>query len=196
MKTKLAAVALLLLSGCAPIEHFQTFEQPVGQTLMVGPGDVVAKVNKQRNRENLFGNASIYGSKTNEGYSELRYAGLEKNGTIVFFRKDISIITNETTMSRSPFTSTFANANTVTTANVTGSTFGNQFTGSGTANSNTSANAVTIHPVPEYHVVVPPDTIAIRIPKGKKQFPFEGRLVEIVGADATSLTYKVSELPH
>jgi hypothetical protein len=194
MKKRTAFVVLLLLSACAPIEHVQSFSQPIGQTLMAGPGDVVARVDKHRDLENLFGKADLYGRKTNEGYSELRYAGIEKNGTIVLFRKDVAIISNETTMSRSPFTSTFAESNTTSTATVSGSTYGNQFQGSGVVNSNTRASAVTIRPTSDYHVVVPPDTIAIRVPKGTTQFPFEGKLVQIITANSASLSYRISDM--
>jgi hypothetical protein len=183
----------LLVCSCAPIEHAQLLVQPVDQPLMAGPGDVVARVNKQRNLENLFGNADIYGRKTNEGYAELRYAGLEKDGTIVLFRKDVSIVTNETTMSRSPFSSTFGGANTTTTGTMSGSSFGNTFNASGSSNSNTTGAAVSVNPVSEFHVVIPADTIGIRLPKGETQFPFEGKIVTIMSVSASQLTYRLSE---
>ena len=196
MRKRTTFVLLLLLSACAPIERVQSFSQPIGQTLMAGPGDVVARVDKQRDLENAFGQADVYGRKTNEGYSELRFAGIEGNGTIVLFRKDVAIISNETTMSRSPFTSTFGSSNTTSTATVTGSTYGNQFRGSGVGSSNTTSSSVTIRPTSDYHVVVPPDTIAVRVPKGAKKFPFEGKLVEIIEANSASLTYRISEMPR
>ena len=90
------------ISGCAAIEHTSYIEQPVGQARIAGIGDVVLRVNKQRNLENISGKADIFGRKTNEGFAELRFAGVEKSGEIVLYRKDVQIISNETTMSRTP----------------------------------------------------------------------------------------------
>lgn len=181
------AVAMLAVSACAPIEHTQIVMQPVGQPLLAGQGDLVLRVDKQRNLENLFGASDIYGRKTNEGYSELRFAGVERDGTIVLFRKDVAIISNETTMSRSPFVSSFGSS--TTTANATGSSFGNQVAVNGSARTNSSS--LTIVPTSDFHVVVPPETVAIRIPKGTPQFPFEGTTVEVLGVTPVSLSYRV-----
>lgn len=180
------------LAACAPIQHAQTILQPIGQPLTVGPGDVVVRVTKQRDLANIFGAADIYGRKTDEGYSELRFAGVERDGTIVLFRKDIEIITNETTMSRSPFVSSYGSSTTTTTANVAGTSHGNQFSGTGTSRSNTSGSVVTMVPTSDYHVVVPPETIPIRLPKGTSSLPFEGRSIDLFAATPTSLSYRIN----
>lgn len=188
-----ALVLCFVISACAPIEHAQMLVQPLDSPLMAGPGDVVARVNKQRDLENLFGNADIYGRKTNEGYAELRYAGLESDGTIVLYRKDVSIVTNETTMSRSPFSSSFASANTTSSGTMSGSAVGNGFSASGSASSTTNATALTVKPVSEFHVVIPADTVAIRLPKNATQLPFEGKTVTILSVSPTQLNYRISE---
>src|SRR3972149_3771733 len=113
-------VAAALIAGCATIKHASNTEQPIGQQTIAGVGDVVLRVNKQRNLENAFGKADIFGRKTNEGFSELRFAGVEKSGEVVLYRKDVRIITNETTMSRTPISTTTGSANT----NVTGDYYG------------------------------------------------------------------------
>lgn len=163
----------------------------MGQQLLAGPGDLVLKVNKQRDLKNAFGRADLFGRKTDEGYSELRFAGAEADGTVVFYRKDVVIVTNETTMSRTPLTQSFGSATTTTRGTVTGSTVGGQLSGSGTATSTTSGSVTTISPHSDYHVVVPPETVPIRIPAGTKAFPFEGGTVEILSATPTALSYRV-----
>ena len=78
MKQKIILLLMAtLIAGCASIEHTSTTEQPTGKTIIAGVGDVVLRVNKQRNLENVFGNADIFGRKTNEGFVELRFAGVE-----------------------------------------------------------------------------------------------------------------------
>jgi len=154
----------------------------------VGVGDVVLRVNKQRDLENIFGKASIYGRKTNEGFSELRFAGVEKNGEVVLYRKDVQIITNETTMSRTPFSTTTGRSNTAITGNYSGA--GN--VGTVNANASTNYSSTTLSPTSDFHVVVPAETIPIRLPEGETKVPMEGCVVEIIKATPVSLEHKIT----
>ena len=167
MRSRFLLCFVVLASACAPIERTSMLEQPIGQTLTVGPGDLVAKITKQRDLENVLGRADIWGGKTDEGYSELRFGGLEPSGELVFYRRDVGILTNETTMSR---------------YNVSHGYF----------RRNSSSGAVTmIGPPKDYHLVTPADAIAIRLPPGTKAFAFEGRTIEIASATPVSLAYSV-----
>ncbi len=178
-----------LITGCATIDHTANTEQPIGQPTIVGVGDVVLRVNKQRNLENAFGKADIFGRKTNEGFSELRFAGVEKSGEIVLYRKDIRIITNETTMSRTPISTTTGSANT----NVAGSYYGNGNYGNVNANARTNYSSTTLMPASDFHIVVPAETIPIRLSSGETKVPMEGYVVEIIKATPSSLEYKISK---
>lgn len=190
MKLRIIPLAVAaLIAGCATIEHTSNTEQPIGQPAIVGVGDVVLRVNKQRNLENAFGKADVFGRKTNEGFSELRFAGVEKTGEVVLYRKDVRIITNETTMSRTPFSTTTGSANT----NVTGSYYGNANSGNVNANARTNYSSTTLMPTSDFHVVIPADTIPIRLSTGENKVPMEGYVVEIIRATPSSLEYKITK---
>lgn len=182
-------VAAVLISGCATIEHTSNTEQPIGQPKIVGVGDVVLRVNKQRNLENAFGKADLFGRTTNEGFSELRFAGVEKSGEVVLYRKDVRIITNETTMSRTPISTTNGSAST----NITGNFFNNSNSGNITANARTNYSSTTLMPASDFHVVVPTETIPIRLSSEETEVPMEGYVVEIIKATPSSLEYKITK---
>jgi hypothetical protein len=177
------------MAGCAAIEHATIAEQPIGQQVVVGVGDVVLRVNKQRNLENAFGKADIFGRKTNEGFSELRFAGVEKTGEVVLYRKDVQIITNETTMSRTPLSTTTGSAD----STVTGNYYGAGNAGTVNANARTNFSSTTLLPPSDFHVVVPAETIPIRLAVGETKVIMEGYVVEIIKATPNSLECKITK---
>lgn len=185
MKAAILLVALATLGACAPIEHQAVLTEATNVRLVAGPGDVIAHVAKQRDLENVAGRADIWGRKTDEGYSDLHFAGVSQNGDILFYRTDVTIVSNETTMSRSPFSSSYGNAQTTTTGTI--SPFGNGASYSG--NSTTTASAITMHPTNDYHAVMPGNSIPIVLPKGAHELVFEGYEVEIISASSGTLTY-------
>jgi hypothetical protein len=185
-KQIVSLLTLVIISGCTAIKHTSSTEQPTDQLAIVGVGDVVLRVNKQRSLENAFGKADIFGRKTNEGFSELVFAGVEQSGEIVLYRKDVSIITNETTMSRSSVSTTTGYANT----NVTGNYYGN---GNISANATTNYSSTTLTPASDFHIIVPADTIPIRLSSSENKFPMEGYVVEIIKATPNSLEYKITK---
>lgn len=187
MKLKVIALLAILVSGCSTIEHTTNIEQPINQHVIVGVGDVVLRVNKQKDLENAFGNADIFGRKTNKGFSELRFAGVEKSGETVLYRKDVNIITNETTMSRTPFSTTTGTAST----NATGSYYGSGNYGSANANANTNYTSTTLKQSSDFHIAVPTETIPIRLNPEETTIPMEGYIVEIIKATPNSLEYRV-----
>lgn len=185
-------LSAFLLTSCAAIDHSSKVKQKTGQSLFSGVGDVVVSIDRERNLENAFGKSDIFGRKTKEGYTEIRFAGVEQDGTVVLYRKDVSIISNETTMSRTPISNTTGHSET----NVTGSTntFGNQTTLN--ASANTTYNATTIGPADDYHIAVPSDTIPIRLKPNEKVFPVSGYLIRIDHVTSNSIEYRVEQQPN
>ena len=110
MKRRIISLGMIFLMGCASIDHTVRLQQPLGRSLIAGPGDLVLRVDHERNLENIWGKADMWGRKTKEGFSEIRFAGVEPTGEIVLARKDTDIITNETILSRMPFSSTTGHA--------------------------------------------------------------------------------------
>jgi len=190
MKRSLLLLPLsALLTGCATIKHTSTIEQRIGKQTIVGVGDVILHVNKQRNLKNAFGKADIFGRKTNEGFSELRFAGVEKTGEVVLYRKDVQILTNESTMSRTPVITATGNSNSTISGNYYST--GNSATIS--ANQRTNYSSTALSPTSDFHVVVPVETIPIRLAPGETKLPMEGYIVEIINAAPNSLEYIITK---
>lgn len=181
-------IALLTLSGCADIQHTSAPEQALNRNLLAGPGDVVLRIDKQRNLENAFGKSDVFGRRTNEGFIEIRFIGVESNGQIVLSRKDVQIITNETTMSRTPVTQTSGRANTTVSGRAT-----DDFRGTSVnAAANTTYQETTISPSSDFHLVVPADAIPIRIASTDTAIPVEGYIIQIIRAAPQSLEYRIT----
>jgi hypothetical protein len=170
MKNRFIVAATLALAGCAPIQHTETLATGPSSGY-AGPGDLVARVEKQRDLENIAGRADIWGRKTNEGFTELRFGGTDGQGQAILFRTDTNIVTNETTMSRSPFSTTVAHVD----AN----------------RSQANVVATSINPTTDYHALAPAGAMQIVVPKGTGEIPFEGHIVHILAVSSTSLSYKI-----
>ena len=185
----LAAITLLLfgISGCASIQHTSAPEQKIDNLLLAGIGDVILRINKERNLKNAFGASDIFGRKTNEGFVEVRFAGIEPTGEVVLSRKDVQIISNETTMSRTPLSHTTGHATTSAAGNAYNSGSTTRLSGTAT----TTYQSTTIAPLSDFHVVVPSDSIAIRLSPSETMLPVEGHIIEIIRATPNSLQYKI-----
>jgi hypothetical protein len=92
--------AAVALAGCGSIEKTASMQQPMDKALLAGPGDVVLRIDRERSLANVAGKADIWGRKTNEGFTEVRFAGVEPDGQVVLYRKDVEILSNETTLTR------------------------------------------------------------------------------------------------
>ncbi len=169
----LLTAILLAVPGCATIESKQYLSQPTGRTLQAGIGGVVAHVDRKRNLENMFGRADIYGRKTYEGLSELRFMGMQ-GGQVALRRIDIAVQSDETTMSRGGFA---PSGSTSTTTGMVGSVpFSATTERQGT---------VFIPPRPANVSVSAPSIIDFLAPIGRP-LPFEGFTVTITSADNVS----------
>jgi hypothetical protein len=187
---RFGAVALLLcLTACGSIEHTSTPVQSIDKVLLVGTGDVVLRIDRERNLENVVGKADMWGRKTKEGFSEIRFAGIEPSGVVVLYRKDVDILSNETTLTRSPMSVTSGSA--ITTGSGTASSMGNTTHLSGWAQ--TMASSTTVSSGTDYHLAVPSDTVAIRLAPGEKRLPVSGYVIEVLAASANSIEYRVTQ---
>lgn len=183
------AVSICALVACASISHTEFLRQPMDKALIAGPGDLVLRIDRERSLENAFGKADVFGRKTKEGFTELHFAGVEPNGEIVLFRKDVQIVTNETTMSRTPITTTTGTASTSMSGSAT--RLGNTTQVRGT--STTNYTSTTLAPLSDFHVVVPSDAIAVRVGSDEKRIPVGGFVVEIISASRNALEYRITK---
>jgi hypothetical protein len=183
-------VALLLcLTACGSIEHTSTPSQSIDKVLLAGRGDVVLRIDRERNLENVVGKADMWGRKTKEGFSEIRFAGIEPSGVVVLHRKDVDILSNETTLTRTPMSVTSGSA--TTTGSGAASSMGNTTLVSGRAE--TTASSTTVSSGTDYHVAIPSDTVAIRLAPGEKRLPVSGYVIEVLAASANSIEYRVTQ---
>ena len=135
-----------------------------------------------------MGKADIWGRKTAEGFSEVRFAGVEPDGQVVLYRKDVQVMSNETTLTRTPMSFTSGSSNTTVSGNA--STYGNNTQMTGTARS--TGTATTIRSGSAYHIAIPSDTVAIRLGRNERRLPIAGYVIEILSATSNSIEYKVA----
>ncbi|WP_323846023.1 hypothetical protein [Microbulbifer magnicolonia] len=154
----------------------------VGKVYIAGVGDAVLRLNKQRELENILGGSDWFGRTTSEGFTELRFAGIDKNGNAVFFRNGLQIETNETTSSRTPISTTSGSANTNISKKPSGLT------------ANTTFRSTTTHPASDYHVFVPENSIPITATKEDPRVIIEGYIVEILKASPNAVRFKISRV--
>lgn len=180
MKLLMTASLAVLLAACSTIESKPYVSQPVGQLLRAGVGGVIVHVDRKRNLENAFGKADIFGRKTYEGFSELRFMGVQ-NGQVAIRRVDVAVYNDETTMSRSG--TYIPNSSTGTTTGMVG---GVPFM----ATTNVSGPGTYIPPRPSNVSVSAPSGIDFLAPIGQP-LPFEGVTVTITAADPVSVSYSI-----
>lgn len=118
------ALALIVLTACAPVQLHEHTAQPMQTLMTAGIGDQVLRINRSEDLPNAFGRADLFGRKRDAGFTEVRFVGIE-NGKPVFERRDVEIRSNETTMSRSgaligtTSASAYSNGNTTTVQGMT-----------------------------------------------------------------------------
>jgi hypothetical protein len=175
----LLAIALV---GCTydPISYMTELRQPLDRMLVVGPGDVLIRVDRFRSLENNVGKADIFGRRTNEGYTEVRFSAIESDGTLVLLRNDYVIVTNENAESRLlfQFSSSTTTRNTQSSGNFTQNTFATR-----TAQKD------------DFHELIPMEPLQIRLPQGSRSFVFEGYIVSFETVEPTAVTYRLARNP-
>ena len=103
--TSILGLAIFLV-GCAPVQMRSQVDRPAGESY-ASTGDIVLRVNRMDDLPNVFGRADLFGRTRDRGFTEVRYMGLNASGMPVFRRRDVDIMTDETTMSRTRSFSTF-----------------------------------------------------------------------------------------
>lgn len=137
-----AAIAVLVLvtgGACATVEQEGRSSRPANVETFTSVGDVMLRVDVREDLPNAFGRADAFGRTRDRGFSDIRFMGLTADGLAIFRRRDVDIVTNETTVNRTG----------LGTAVVTAEQRGNTITGTG---------IVTRAPAPSIQAL-PPDTI-------------------------------------
>jgi hypothetical protein len=165
------ATALLGSVACAPVRQHATVAD-VGEVRVAGAGDVVMRQELRESLPNAFGRADLFGRTRDRGMIEVRYVGADPDGVLRFWRRDTSVMTNETTMSRARFGST--------TGRVTATSYG------------ASYNAVTVMSPDSRQQVLPPDVIPLSLDlRQGRLLPVNGAQIEVLDATAAGIRYRV-----
>ena len=164
-------LAMLLSSTCAPIEQSYILDKHKDIELTSGIGGIILRVSVKENLPNAFGKADIFGRTRDRGFSELRYMGMA-HGQAVFRRRDVDIVTNETTMSRTGVATSIINV---------------QPAGVGVV-----AYGVGTRPTFATLSAVPPDTVEFRLDlRQTRTVTMRGHKIEIIEATPTSIRYVI-----
>ena len=134
----------------------------------------MVRIDAQESMPNAFGKADIFGRTRDRGFSELRFKGIAPSGFAVFRRRDVDIMTNETTMSRAGLGSTVATA---------------QPMGQGVI-----VSGVTTQAPPPNVAVLPPDTteFALDLYQGRI-ITIRDRVIEVIDANPAGVRFVIRQ---
>lgn len=133
----------------------------------------MVRVDRTECLPNVFGKCDIFGRKRVRGYSDIRYMGLTPDGRPVFRRRDVDVMNNETTMSRSSMSSSIINA---------------QPYGNGAL-----VTGVTAGPPKPAHVeALPPDTVEFAIDlKQTRTVTLNDQAIDIIEANSSQVRFNL-----
>ena len=100
MRVSLSLVLLLLSVACAPVREQTRATTPPGESV-VSLGDQMVRIDRAENLPNLFGRSDMLGRTRAKGYVELRYFGMDRDGNPRFRRRDVDLVSTQTTISES-----------------------------------------------------------------------------------------------
>ncbi len=164
-----------ILAGCgSAIQTRESLLQETGRSLSTHVGGQVLKVQRESDLPNAFGKADVFGGKVNRGFIELRYQGLAQDGRLAFRVTEIETESNETTMSRYGASTSTLNAQRV----------GNNVYG--TVSTYSAPRGITD--------TLPPNTTQFFVDPAKtKEFTVGAVKIQILSADETSLSYRLTK---
>ena len=169
------------LVGCAPIQQQNIVSTAVGQSLTVGVGDVVLRVDSRESMPNAFGRADLFGRTRPTGFATIQYGGMQGD-KIVLLRGGLVTQSDATTMNSTPLIVPTQQQTTLT-GNV-GSTL--------VAATTTSTGVTYIPPSGSTSVSSAQPTIPIIVDwHSNPRVPAAGRVIIIETATPTSLVYRI-----
>lgn len=167
MRIAALAMAAALLAGCQAVQQQTAVVSPTAQTITAGVGDVMLRAEERESLPNAFGRADLFGRTRPTGITTVQYGGL-RDGRAVLLRSGTAIQSTATTMSETPGTATIFGARGNPVGWVETPPIGSQMT---------SAQLPTIPIVVDW--------------RSRPRVPVAGRSIVILGADSTSVTFRV-----
>jgi len=100
----------VMLSACAPVTQTANLNKASGAQAYASVGDIMIHAEAKESLPNAFGQADIFGRTREAGFSELRYMGFNKQKQPIFRRRDVDVVSNASTMTRTPVSVATVNA--------------------------------------------------------------------------------------
>jgi hypothetical protein len=160
----------VMLSACAPVTQTANLNKASGAQAYASVGDIMIHAEAKESLPNAFGQADIFGRTREAGFSELRYMGFNKQKQPIFRRRDVDVVSNASTMTRTP----------VSVATVNAQSSAGSVTATGTA----------IGPLRENTQVLPADTVEFALDLSKSRtITIRDHAIEIVEATPAGVTF-------
>lgn len=171
----------LALAACSPVENRADLSTAsVGRQMTAGPGDTVMDFKITKPLPNAFGQADIFGRRTDAGRTVVRFVGAQGQ-TAIFERSDISVETNATTMNQTPMLVP-QTTNTTMRGNVGGTHVSGQAT-------SRSYSYVGPQPVSGYATASTPIGLSVGV---GQTVQIQGRSLTVHHVTPTSVTYSIN----
>jgi len=171
------------------IRSYEKLEQPLSTNISTNVGGAMVKVILKEDLPNCFGRADIFGGKIEKGYKMLTFMGLDRDGKIKLRIYDVSIMTNENTMSRYGVNRSYVNLN--------NNNYGNAY---GLSSGYTNGVITNIPKRESNSYVLPPNVVDIELDYGKNnQFEFSNKIIKINSVTPMNIRYTIidaSPLPQ
>jgi len=166
------------------IQQYEIVEQKCGTVLTASIGDTILKIILKSDLPNAFGKADIIGGKVDKGYKTISFLGLNKDGTIKLKIVNVSIMTNETTMSRYGSDTTYVNLN--SNSNL------NQFYNLATGNTSTTGTIRHVNKQAINRDVLPQNIVELDFDyKKNDELNFGNKKIKILKVDDFNIQYIV-----
>jgi hypothetical protein len=179
-KTISILLGVALLAGCASLKEYRVASQPLDIGLKTYPGGTIIKITKQRDLPNTMGKASLFGGKVDQGFIEVKYLGKIDSTRFALGIKEVTIESNETTVSRRAKDT--ASIDMSTSQDYTG-----RYETTGTITYNKRPETRTYVLPPDYH------DFTWDLSKGKT-FEIEGYAIAFASFDDSMITFTITKL--
>ena len=177
-----------LLAACGSIEESQTVRTEaaiLGESYIAGVGDTVIEVIKEESMPNIAGKADIWGRTRPTGTVVLVYAGL-RDGKALFFRRDIDIKSDKTTMNSSGFI-----VNQSSRSTYSGAIGGSSFSGTST----TTSMPIYLPPNTPHDQITDIRDMSVAVAIGGDDgLLVEGQLITILSATDAQVRFEITKL--
>lgn len=176
------------------IKCYEKLEQPSNITISTNVGGAMVKVILKEDLPNYFGRADIFGGKIEKGYKMLTFMGLDQNGKIKLRIYDVSIMTNENTMTRYGVNRSYGNFNNNSYSNIQSTNYGNSGNAYATSIGYTNGVITNIPKREANRDVLPPNIVDIDFDYEKnKQFEFLNKIIKINSVTPTNIRYTIMD---